>query len=51
MRSQYYKLQGNIVEAENDITRFKATEAQTAWDYFLPGHTAGWDGDLDKRCA
>ena len=48
VRSQYYKLQGSIVEAEKDITRFKATEALTAWDYFLPGHTAGWDGDLEE---
>src|SRR5262249_30009340 len=27
---------------------FKAAAAQTAWDYYLPGHTAGWGGDLDE---
>lgn len=39
--------QGNTAAADEDWKQFKAAAARTAWDYFLPGHTAGWAGDLD----
>ena len=31
-----------------DEKQFKAAAARTAWDYYLPGHMAGWRGDLDE---
>jgi tetratricopeptide (TPR) repeat protein len=30
------------------VKRFKATPARSAWDYFLPGHTAEERGDLEE---
>jgi tetratricopeptide (TPR) repeat protein len=39
---------GNAKAAEADLERFKAAPAQTGWDYYLPGHTAGWEGDLQE---
>jgi serine/threonine-protein kinase len=40
--------QGDAAAAAEDEKRFKAAGARTAWDYFRPGHTAGWRGDLDE---
>jgi tetratricopeptide (TPR) repeat protein len=40
--------QGDAAAAAEDEKQFKAATALTAWDYFLPGHTAGWHGDLDQ---
>ncbi len=40
--------QGDAAAAAEDDKQFKAATARTAWDYFLPGHTAGWRGDLDE---
>jgi serine/threonine protein kinase/Flp pilus assembly protein TadD len=40
--------QGDTAAAAEDDKQFKAAPARTAWDYFLPGHTAGWRGDLDE---
>jgi tetratricopeptide (TPR) repeat protein len=48
VRSECYRLQGNDAEAAADKTRFQDTVGLTAWDYFLPGHTAGWNGDLKE---
>jgi tetratricopeptide (TPR) repeat protein len=28
--------------------QFQAAVATSAWDYYLPGHTAGWNGDIDE---
>ncbi len=48
VRSRCHRIQGDAVSAEADIERSKDAPARTAWDHFLPGHTAGWDGDLDE---
>jgi tetratricopeptide (TPR) repeat protein len=48
VRSMCYHRQGNTAAEKEDVKRFKATAAQTAWDYFLPGHTASWRGDLEE---
>jgi tetratricopeptide (TPR) repeat protein len=48
VRGDALRRRGDTVAADEDAKRFKVAEAQTAWDYFLPGHTAGWRGDLDE---
>jgi len=48
VRSECHRRLKNTSAADEDLKRFKAAEAKTAWDYFLPGHTAGWKGDLDE---
>src|SRR5262249_47973153 len=48
VRSVGHRSQGNSAAEEEDVKRFKATAAQTAWDYFLPGHSAGWAGDVEE---
>ncbi|MFO0888590.1 MAG: tetratricopeptide repeat protein [Isosphaeraceae bacterium] len=48
VRSECRRLQGDSAAAAEDDRRFKASAAQTAWDYFLPGHRAGWSGDIDE---
>jgi serine/threonine protein kinase/Flp pilus assembly protein TadD len=48
VRAECRRRQGDTAAADEDVKRFKAAEAQTAWDYYLPGHTAGWNGDLDE---
>ena len=48
VRAECRRRRGDTAAADEDVKRFKAAEAQSAWDYFLPGHTAGWRGDLDE---
>lgn len=48
VRSECQKLLNNLEEAERDLKLFQSTAATTAFDYFLPGHTAGWNGDLKE---
>jgi tetratricopeptide (TPR) repeat protein len=48
VRAQCRRAQGDTAAAAEDEKQFKAAAARTAWDYYLPGHTAGWDGDLDE---
>src|SRR5262249_6669046 len=48
VRAECRRRQGNAAAADEDEKQFKAAAARTAWDYFLPGHTAGWRGDLDE---
>src|SRR5207237_6604407 len=48
VRAKCRRGQGNTAAAAEDEKQFKAAAARTAWDYFLPGHTAGWPGDLDE---
>jgi tetratricopeptide (TPR) repeat protein len=48
VRSQCRRRQGDTAAADEDDKQFKAAPARTAWDYYLPGHTAGWGGDLDE---
>jgi tetratricopeptide (TPR) repeat protein len=48
VRSECHRLQGNTAAAEEDKKQFRAAVAGSAWDYFLPGHTAGWNGDFDE---
>src|SRR5262249_6990496 len=47
-RAQCRRLQGDTAAAAEDEKQFKAAAARTAWDYYLPGHTAGWRADLDE---
>jgi Flp pilus assembly protein TadD len=48
VRAQCRRAQGDTAAADEDEKRFNAAAARTAWDYYLPGHTAGWNGDLDE---
>jgi tetratricopeptide (TPR) repeat protein len=48
VRAGCHRAQGDIAAAEKDEKQFKAAAAQSAWDYYLPGHSAGWWGDLDE---
>ena len=48
VRSECYRRQKNTAASDEDVKRFKAAQVRTAWDYFLPGHTAGWNGDLEE---
>jgi tetratricopeptide (TPR) repeat protein len=48
VRSACRRQQGDTAAADKDDKQFKAAAAQTAWDYYLPGHSAGWRGDLDE---
>jgi tetratricopeptide (TPR) repeat protein len=48
VRAQCWRRQGNTAAATEEEKQFKVAAAQTAWDYYLPGHTAGWGGDLDE---
>src|SRR5262249_39910096 len=48
VRARCRRAQGDTAAAAGDEKQFKAAPARTAWDYFLPGHTAGWRGDLDE---
>lgn len=41
----------NWPEMNQDDQRFKTAESKTAWDQYLPGHTAGWDGKLGEAIA
>ena len=49
VRSECYRLRGNQTAADEDLRQFKAAPARTAWDYYLPGHTAGWRGKRDEE--
>jgi serine/threonine protein kinase len=48
VRRGCHRLQGNTAAAEADQKQFQASVARTAWDYYLPGHTAGRNGDLEE---
>ena len=48
VRGECYRRQGNTAASEEDVRKFRAAVARTAWDHFLPGHTAGWGGDVDE---
>jgi tetratricopeptide (TPR) repeat protein len=48
VRALCRRAQGDTAAAAKDDEQFKSAPARTAWDYFLPGHTAGWGGDLDE---
>jgi serine/threonine protein kinase/tetratricopeptide (TPR) repeat protein len=48
VRSEARRPRGDTAAADEDVARFRAAKAQSAWDHFLPGHTAGWRGDLDE---
>jgi len=37
--------------AQTYLEKYESTPARTAWDYYLPGHTAGWRGDLEAAIA
>ena len=45
-RDAYRQLKDEQAAKDAD-TRFQAMPAKTAWDWFLPGHSAGWTGDLE----
>jgi RNA polymerase sigma factor (TIGR02999 family) len=48
VRSECHRRRGDTAAADEDVARFRTAKAQSAWDYFLPSHTAGWRGDLDE---
>ena len=48
VRAECRRQQGDTAAAAEDEKQFRAATARTAWDYFLPGHTAAWRGDPDE---
>ena len=48
VQAQIHRIQGNSAAAEAADARFRTTAAVSAWDYYLPGHTFGWNGDLPE---
>ncbi len=48
VRKEIHKYLKDSFSAERDEGLYEATPAQTAWDYYLPGHTAGWRGDREE---
>jgi serine/threonine protein kinase/tetratricopeptide (TPR) repeat protein len=48
VRSECHRLGSDTAAADEDVQRFKAAPAQAAWDYYLPGYTAGQRGDLEE---
>jgi serine/threonine protein kinase/tetratricopeptide (TPR) repeat protein len=48
VRSECHRRLKNTSARDEDVKRFKAADAKTAWDYFLPGRTAVWNGDHDE---
>jgi tetratricopeptide (TPR) repeat protein len=48
VRAECRRQQGDRAAGAEDEKQFKAAVARTAWDHFLPGHTAGWRGDFDE---
>jgi serine/threonine protein kinase len=49
VRSEYHRLSGNDAARDDDVRRIKTSPAESALDYYLPGHTAGWDGDFKEE--
>ncbi|MFO0841490.1 MAG: serine/threonine-protein kinase [Gemmataceae bacterium] len=47
VRGTCHSRRGDAAAAKGDWERQRQTPARTAWDHFLPGHTAGWEGKLD----
>lgn len=48
VRSECHRQQGSAPAAEEDAQHYKQMAGKTAWDYFLPGRTAAWRGDLEE---
>src|SRR4029077_12682325 len=48
VRAECRRRQGDTAATDEYENQFQAAVARTAWDYYLPGHTAGWRGDLDE---
>ena len=47
-RSRCHASAKNAPATADDERRYKGMAGRTAWDYYLPGHTAGWEGDLEE---
>jgi tetratricopeptide (TPR) repeat protein len=48
VRAECRRLLGDAAGAAEDLTAYRETPGATAWDYYLPGHTVSWSGDLDE---
>jgi serine/threonine protein kinase/tetratricopeptide (TPR) repeat protein len=48
LRSECHRRVGNNAAADQDVKRFKAAKARTAWDYFLPGRSQSFQGNPDE---
>ena len=48
VRSECHRRMKDKASADADKQRYLQAQAESAWDHFLPGHTAGWNGDLDE---
>jgi serine/threonine protein kinase/tetratricopeptide (TPR) repeat protein len=51
VQERIHRILGNMSAADAERAKFEAAVASSAWDYFLPGHTAGWDGDQPAAIA
>jgi serine/threonine protein kinase len=48
VRAECRRRNGDASGADADDKLFRSAAARSAWDHYLPGHTAGWRGDLDE---
>jgi tetratricopeptide (TPR) repeat protein len=48
IRAQYHRTLEDWKAADLDQKQFEALPARKPLDHYLPGHTAGWQGDLDQ---
>jgi hypothetical protein len=48
VRSECHRKLADTAATDADRKRFAETAAVTAWDHYLPGHTAAWNGDIDE---
>ena len=51
VRQELHRYLKDDEAADRDLAQFDATPARTAWDWYLPGHTAAWRGDLKAAIA
>ncbi len=49
VRSECHKFLKNTEKADQDQESFLQAKAVTAFDYYMPGHTAGWRGDREEE--
>jgi tetratricopeptide (TPR) repeat protein len=48
VRAECRRLLGDPAGAAEDLKTYRGMAGATAWDYFLPGHTAGARGEVDE---
>ena len=47
-RHECLRVSKNQAESDAALSKFESTPATTAFDHYLPAHSAGWGGDIDR---